>query len=79
MKIFWPNRSDPKGFLIENLARKYRAKISRLSSNENSNQLSDEMGLKSSKDDFKPLAIAQISIKKGHWANRDFAEYKNAA
>ena len=34
MKNFWPRRSDVKGFSIENLARKYREKISYISSNE---------------------------------------------
>ena len=32
MKNFWPRRSDAKGFSIENLARKYREKISGVSS-----------------------------------------------
>ena len=79
VKFFWPHHSDPKGFSIENLARKYREKISNVPSNKNSNQLLDDRNFKSIKEDTKKLALSHLSIKKGHWANRDFSEYKEAA
>ena len=79
MKIFWPHHSDPKGFSIENLARKYREKISSVSNMKNSNKLSDDMNLEIIKEDVKVKEIAPLSIKRGHWANRDFSEYIDAA
>ena len=42
MKIFWPHRSDAKGFSIEDLARNYREKISSLSSDEISKALQNQ-------------------------------------
>ena len=81
MKNFWPHRSEAKGFSIQNLARKYRLKISNsiASSNEVSNQLLDNRNLISTKEEGKKISIANLSIKKIHWANRDFSEYKEAA
>ena len=81
MKNFWPHRSRAKGFSIQNLARKYRLKISNssVSLNEPSNQLVDESNLISMKEEGKKKSIANLSIKKIHWANRDFSEYKEAA
>ena len=81
MKYFWPHRSDAKGFSIQNLARKYRLNISNssISSNEISNQLLDNSNLISIKEEGKKISIANLSIKRIHWANRDFSEYKEAA
>ena len=81
MKNFWPHRSRAKGFSIQNLARKYRLKISNssVSLNEPSNQLIDESNLISMKEEDEKNSIANLSIKKIHWANRDFSEYKKAA
>ncbi len=81
MKNFWPHRSDAKGFSIKNLADRYRLKISSssISSNEVSNQLIDESNLISMKEEGEKNSIANLSIKKIHWANRDFSEYKKAA
>jgi len=81
VKNFWPHRSKAKGFSIQSLARKYRLKISspRSSSNEISNQLIDDMNLISMKEEGKKISIASLSIKRIHWANRDFSEYKDAA
>ena len=81
MKNFWPHRSRAKGFSIQNLARKYRLKISSssVSLNEPSNQLIDESNLISMKEKGEKNSIANLSIKKIHWANRDFSEYKKAA
>tara|TARA_Y100001968_G_scaffold36481_1_gene27971 strand:+ start:714 stop:953 length:240 start_codon:yes stop_codon:yes gene_type:complete len=76
VKIFWPHRSDPKGFSIENLARKCREKISNVSSNANSNQLLDDSNLKYIDKDREYKGLAHLSIKRGHWANRDFSEYR---
>ena len=81
MKNFWPHRSDAKGFSLQNLARKYRLKISNSipSSNEVSNQLLGNRDSISTKEEGKKISIANLSIKKIHWANRDFSEYKEAA
>ena len=79
MKIFWPHRADAKGFLIKNLVPKNPEKISSISFNKNSNQLLDHKNLMSIKEDSKNLRISHISIKRIHWANRDFSEYREAA
>ena len=81
MKNFWPHRSEAKGFSIQNLARKYRLKISNSieTSNEVSNQLLGNRNLISTKEESEKISIANLSIKKIHWANRDFSEYKEAA
>jgi len=65
VKNFWPHRSKAEGFSIQNLARKYRLKISSVSSNQISNKFLEDRNV--------------ISIKRIHWANRDFSEYKEAA
>ncbi len=31
------------------------------------------------KEEDKKISIANLSIKRIHWANRDFSEYKKAA
>tara|TARA_B100000214_G_scaffold246027_1_gene180552 strand:+ start:423 stop:668 length:246 start_codon:yes stop_codon:yes gene_type:complete len=81
MKNFWPHRSKAKGFSIQNLARNYRLKLSssRVSSNEISDQLLDDTNLLSMKKEGKKISISNLPIKKVHWANRDFSEYKEAA
>ena len=80
MKNFWPHRTDPKGFSIENFARRYREKISNItSSNEISNQLFDNANLKSFKQERKKEVLSNLSVKRGHWANRDFSEYRQVA
>ena len=81
MKNFWPQRSKAKGFSIQNLARNCRLKISNsiASSNESSDQLVGDTNLISMKEEGKKISIANLSIKRIHWANRDFSEYKEAA
>ena len=81
MKIFWPYRSDPKGFSIEDLARQYRDKISgtKVSSNKTSNPYSNDRNLKSLYEDSKHIDLLNPSLKRVHWANRDFSEYKEVA
>ncbi len=81
MKNFWPHRAKSKGFEIQNFARKYRLKIygSSVSSDEISNQILDDKNLISMKEECKNISIANLSIKRIHWANRDFSEYKEAA
>ena len=79
LKYFWPHRSNPKGFSIENLARRYHEKISSVSSNRISNQLLDNSNLKSAKEDNKNLSLSHFSSKRIHWANRDFSEYREVA
>ncbi len=81
MKNFWPHRSKAKGFSIQNLARNYRLKISNssVSLNEISDQPLDDATLISMKEEGKKISITNLSIKRIHWANRDFSEYKDAA
>ena len=81
MKNFWPNRSKAKGFSIQNLAHKYRLKISNSSvdSNKILNEFLDDWSLMSAKEEDKNIPITNLSIKRTHWANRDFSEYKEAA
>ena len=82
MKNFWPHRSKAKGFSIQNLASKYRLKISSssFSADEISNEQLVESNLISMKEEeSKTISIANQSIKRIHWANRDFSEYKEAA
>ena len=80
MKNFWPHRSQAKGFSIQNLANKYCLKISsRASSNELSDQLLDDSNSISLKEEVDTISIANLSIERIHWANRDFSEYKEAA
>ena len=50
-----------------------------MSSNEISEQLLDDTNLISMKEERKITSIDNISIKRIHWANRDFSEYKQAA
>ena len=79
MKNFWPHRANAKGFSIQNLARKYRSKISSVSSKQISNQLLHEKNFISMKEECKMISRTELSIKRIHWANRDFSEYKEAA
>ena len=79
MKNFWPQRSNAKGFSIRNLARKYRSRISSVSSDEKSNQLVDHKNLISIKEEVKRISIYDLPVKRIHWANRDFSEYKETA
>ena len=79
MKKFWPNRSIAKGFSIERLARKYREKISKVSSDENVNESLYDININSIKEDSSIIVSSNIKLIKGHWANRDFSEYRDAA
>ncbi len=79
MKVFWPRRSNVKGFAIENVASKYSKKISSDVYNLNQKQLIDERVLKSKNKDSIRIDLSYLSIKTVHWANRDFSEYKEAA
>ena len=79
MKNFWPHRSDVKGFSIENLALKYRKKISNSFINKDSTKLKEEKTLDSSIKAITDLPMLKLSIKRGHWANRDFSEYRKVA
>ena len=79
MKIFWPYRSKVKGFPIENLASKYREKFASCTSNEVSNKFLDDRNLNSRNSDDKHIETSLLTAKRGHWANRDFSEYREAA
>ena len=79
MKNFWPHRSKAEGFSIKNLARKYRLKISSVSSNQISNEVLDDRNVVYVKEEIKKISTVNLSIKRIHWANRDFSEYNEAA
>ena len=79
MKNFWPHRSDAKGFSIENLARKYREKISDISYKKTLKELVKDRNLNSFDEESKDIFKSQILEKKDHWANRDFSEYREVA
>ena len=79
MKNFWPHRSRAEGFSIQNLARKYGLRISKVSPSKISNQQLDDRNLLSIREDSKKISIVNLSIKRTHWANRDFSEYKEVA
>ena len=79
MKIFWPHRSKAKGFSIENLASKYREKISSLSNEKTFNQILVDRNLKSRIEDSNHMETFNLSNKRVHWANRDFSEYREVA
>ena len=79
MKNFWPHRSNPKGFSIEMLARKYREKMSDFTSQKSLKELAEDGNLDSFKEERKHMIRSQIYLKKTHWANRDFSEYRDVA
>ena len=79
LKNFWPKRTNAKGFSIENLARKYREKISSSTTNKSLNELVKEKNLNTFHEDKQHTTEAAIPINRGHWANRDFSEYREAA
>ncbi len=79
LKNFWPRRSDAKGFSIEKLARKYREKISGFSSSGISKQSEIKNNLKIVDQDRKEIHRSFLLVKRGHWANRDFSEYREVA
>ena len=76
MKTYWPNRLKAKGFSIENIASNYRERISNLSYKKISDQLLANRNLKSRIADTNQIYLSNLSSKKGHWANRDFSEYR---
>ena len=79
MKNFWPYRPSAKGFSIENLARKYREKISDISLKQKSKELENSRNLNYLKRENKHFFESTLSAQKGHWANRDFSEYRDVA
>ena len=79
MKIFWPHRSKANGFAIQALAFKYREKIAKLPPDKISNQLLADTNLKYNTEEINHLEVStQLKIR-GHWANRDFSEYRKLA
>tara|TARA_Y100001968_G_C19436900_1_gene760233 strand:- start:1340 stop:1579 length:240 start_codon:yes stop_codon:yes gene_type:complete len=79
LKNYWPHLSRATGFSIENLTRRYREKINNTYSSENLTQNYSNRNLKNTDEDADNISISNISTKRGHWANRDFSEYRNAA
>jgi len=79
LKIFWPHRSNANGFSIQKLARDYRLKISSESADEVSNQNLENNKSKIIPNNANNISVVNLSLKRIHWANRDFSEYKKAA
>ena len=79
LRTFWPHRSKANGFSIKNFAREYRLKISSPSSSEVLTQDTDNKKSKSISKNTNNISLVNLSIKRTHWANRDFSEYKEAA
>ena len=79
MKIFWPHRSNANGFSIQKLARDYRLKISSESADDESNQNLENNKSKIIPNNVNNISVVNLSLKRIHWANRDFSEYKKAA
>ncbi len=73
MKNYWPRCSAPKGFSIAELAKSYRAKISGISIEDKTIQ-NELIAVDANKTKAKTK-----SNFLGHWANRDFNEYLDAA
>ena len=79
MKNFWPHRSNANGFSIQKLARDYRLKISSESADDVSNQNLENNKSKIIPNNANNISVVNLSLKRIHWANRDFSEYKKAA
>ncbi len=84
MKNFWPQRSTPEGFSIEELAKNARKKLANAPSEQARKafiQKSKPFKVSSSRQiqKFTDQSINLDQYKKQHWANRQFDEYRNAA
>ena len=65
--------------MFKKLADKYLEKTSSVSSPKIANQFSGDRNLKPINKDSHYIATSHLSVKRGHWANRDFSEYRDAA
>ncbi len=64
MSNYWPGRPSPEGFSIEKLAQNYKERLYRRAQNVY----------------VKPqVKNRESNLNYGHWANRDFQEYREAA
>ncbi len=80
MNHFWPRRPSPKGFSIENLAKKYREKLTKVSYERNKEEAINILEDKTQIQGRYTNLVENNSIMSNiHWANRDFSEYKEAA
>ena len=79
LKIFWPNRSQAKGFSIEKLAKSFRKKNLSSSSDKTSSHSLYYRKLKSIKENINNVETPKLTSNRVHWANRDFSEYWDAA
>ena len=79
MKKFWPHRSESKGFTVKNFVRNCRLNISNLPNNEITEKSLKDSNKVSVDVEVGNFSVSKLSIRKIHWANRDFSEYKNAA
>ena len=79
MKFFWPNRSKAKGFSIEKIASNYRERSPNLAYKKISDQLLAHKDLKFRIADSNQINSSNLSRRRGHWANRDFSEYREVS
>ncbi len=79
MKFFWPYRPKAKGCSDQNSKSIYNENNSDTCSNKRLNQLLDDRNLKSTNVKSEELELVHFSTNKGHWANRDFSKYWDAA
>ena len=69
MSTYWPQRPSAKGFSIERLANDYRQRLATFSSsNKQTSNIESSQEME---------ALTQSNPL--HWANRDFAEYRQAS
>ena len=81
MRKFWPHRSESKGFKAINLVRKYLLKFSdvHVSNNEIREQTLKDNNKEYVNVEGENIVVSKLLIKRIHWANRDFSEYKKFA
>ena len=79
MNQFWPSRPSPEGFSIEKLAKGYRDKTSKNNLVNSGRDANKELNLEKDLviDSGMPTELFREGL--GHWANRDFKEYLDAA
>ena len=84
MKNFWPQRGEPEGFSIEELAKTAREKLAKVSSEKARKALARPSNqYQGAKSHSLHKNSAELFAKKAqstpHWANRYFDEYREAA
>ena len=75
MSNYWPKRNDPKGFSIESLSKKYKARLRELSNI--TNIPIPNVGSTQEQNNFDKFSNSLCNTKPSskeinHWANRDY-------